>query len=300
MGSMHRSMRARAFLALAVVWLPAEAQHAPPPDLPQAGDSPQDAEPAEAARAALAEAFAAEGLVVDLEAGWCALPAAVEITEDLLEYVLVGPGGAGHESLFSTPVRASVLNTALLALGVERGTNASWSLKDPPPSAEQLAAGVSAYDVRTPAGDGFYLYAGWSEDGETYFFRVEDLLRNFASGRSMRRHAWVYLGSTLVPDPANPAEQQIFAADVYRNLVNVSFFSEGYTLVTGALEECLLQTIWAANAWLVPPRGSSVRFFFAREPIDGLPAPIAELLPAVGGEPEAPPAVPAAPEPEAR
>ena len=45
------------------------------------------------------QAFAAAGIHVDLTAGVVAVPAAVEVRDDLLEYVAVLPSGAAHESL---------------------------------------------------------------------------------------------------------------------------------------------------------------------------------------------------------
>jgi hypothetical protein len=127
-------------------------------------------------------------------------------------------------------------------------------------------------------GDGFYLYVGWRDGDETFFYRVEDLMRNLATGRSMERHSWVYLGSRMVPEGPD-SEGEVFAADVYRNLVNVSFFSDGYTLVTGALPECLEQTIWMLNGWLVPDRHAPVRLFFSRRRMDGLSVDLVETLP---------------------
>ena len=223
--------------------------------------------------------LAVQGVHLDPARGLISIPATVEVRDDLLEYLLVGPAGASHESVFQTAVMPSVLNVAMLALGVERGRNASWQPKDPPISDAELADGVSPYEVTPPEGDGFYLYAGWLEEGQVYFFQMEDLLRNLMSGRAMKRHRWVYLGSRLVPDDRG---QEVFAADIYQNVINVSFFSEGYTLLTGALPECIEQTIWMANGWLVPQRGSPVRLVFSREPLEGLPAGLRELLPDAG------------------
>lgn len=235
--------------------------------------------PPSAAREELVRSFADEGVRIEPDEGWCAIPVTVGVPEDLLEYLLVGPAGAGHESLFRTDLRPSILNTAFLALGVETGTNARWFPKEPPPSDEEIAAGVSAYEVVPPEGDGLYLYAGWRSGEEVYWYRVEDLIRNLASGRSMRRHAWVFLGSRMVPDPRRPREAQVFAADIYQNLVNVSFFSEGYTLLTAALPECLEQTIWVANAWIVPAEGEPVTLVFARGRLSGPPPALLGELP---------------------
>jgi hypothetical protein len=231
--------------------------------------------------------LAEQSVDLDLAHGYCALPVEVAVREDLLEYLLVGSAGASHESAFTTSVAPSVLNVALLALGVTPGRNADWRRKDPLPSQEELDAGVSPYEVQVPSGDGFYIYIGWRSGDEEFLYRVEDLIRNLASGQAMERSPWVYLGSAQVPrTPKSPPEDSVFAADVYRNLINVAFFREGFTLLTGAREECVEQSIWMLNAWLVPERGSKLTLFLSRERLSGaaphVRARLPELAPAVG------------------
>jgi hypothetical protein len=237
----------------------------------------------------LVDALAAEQVHLNLRRGWCWIPVDIQIRDELLEYLLVGPAGAAHESLFQTAVRASVLNTAFLALGAQPGSNATWHPKEPLPSDAEIRSGVAPYEVELPKGDGFHLYAAWRQENEVYCYRVEDLLRNLLTGHSMQRHRWIFLGSRMLPgDPGSkprepgqtpPAER--FAADIYQNLVNISFFHDGYTLLTGALEDCVEQTIWMPNAWLVPERGARVALIFARSPIEQFPSDLAVELPTV-------------------
>jgi hypothetical protein len=216
-----------------------------------------------------------EGIGLDLAAGVLSIPATVQIRSELLEYLLVGPNGAAHESLFLTRVRPSLLNAALLLLGVESGHNARWEEGQ---GVDEL--GRPQRTVHPPEGDGFYLYAAWREQGETYFFRVEDLVRNLESGRTLRRHRWVYLGSRFAA--LRPGQPEIFVADAEGNLINLSFFFQGNTLLTAAPEECLAQTIWAANEWLIPEQGEPVRLFFARRPLERLEPAWAAALPEAG------------------
>jgi len=177
-----------------------------------------------------------------------------------------------------------MLNTALLTLGAEPGTNALWAPKDPLPSEEEMRAGVSPYDITLPAGDGFYLYAAWQEDGEHYFYRAEDLIRDLARRRTMQRHRWVFLGSRMI---ARGTEgEQVFAAKAEGNLINVSFFSQGNTLLTAALESCVEQTVWLPNAWLLPPTGSPLLFVFSKEKLKELPEALAEEIPIALSEAE--------------
>jgi hypothetical protein len=236
--------------------------------------------PQERPGADLEKAFLEHGIRLDVERALCSIPVTVHVRDDLLEYLLVNAQGAQHESLFLTDVVPSRLNAALLALGVAEGKNAQWKRKDPAPTPEELRNGVLPYTVESPSGDGFLLYVAWREGGETYFYRVDDLLRNLETGRSLVRHKWVFLGSRMVRFRSSE-EKEVFAADVEGNLVNVTFFEQGNTLLTASRPECLKQTIWLANGWLLPGRGSSVELFFAREPLTALPAGIEARLPVV-------------------
>lgn len=229
----------------------------------------------------LEEAFLAQGLRVDLRQGIVAVPCEIGIREDLLEYLLVAEYGASHESLLFTEVVPSALNAVLLALGAEPGTNASWVGVEPPPTPEERQAGARDYVVTLPQGDAFYLYVAWREGQERYFYRLEDLVGNLESGRSLERHAFVYLGSRMVaPRPGQP---EAFAADLEGNLINLSYFRSGNTLLTAAVPEAVEQTIWLPNALLLPPRGAPVQLLISRQRLDCPPAPFAEHLPATGG-----------------
>jgi hypothetical protein len=259
-----------AVLTLISFWpaLPASA-----PRVVQDGPRPEG-------EAQLVASLAEQGIQLDPRAGLATIAVTVEVENDLLEYLLVAPGGARHETVFTTAVRPSMLNVALLSLGVEQGVNAQWIPRDPPPSEAERREGAKPYDVKPPEGDGFYLYAAWRRGDEIHFHRIEDLVRNLATGQTMRRHRWVYLGSRMLP--ARTEGEPEFAADVYQNLINISFFSDGYTLLAGALPECLEQSIWMSNAWLLPPRGTTVRMIFARRRLESAPAELLPLLPDVG------------------
>ena len=251
-----------------------------------AGAQQEPAGPLSPEETQLVEAMAAQDVHLDPRAGLVAIPVDVAVRDELLEYVLVGPAGATHESLFVTPIKPSVINVAILALGLESGQNAAWQPIEPAPTPEELRGGASAYSVTLPRGDVLHPYVAWRQGDDWFFYRLEDLLRNLLTGHSMQRHGWVYLGSRMIPplpghtQPAEPPPEE-FAADVYQNLINVSFFRDGYTLVTTALTECVEQTIWMCNPWLVPERGSRLLLVFSRERLDTLPAALAERLPII-------------------
>ncbi len=241
---------------------------------PARAQDPAEEPAEEAARALLEDALGAEGIRLDLERGLASVPARVLVVGDLLEYLLVGPRGATHESLFVTDATPSLLNAALLALGVEPGENAHWvevepATEDRPP----------VFEARPPSGDGFLLHVAWREADETYLYRVDDLVSNLDTGRSLRRHRWVFLGSRFRAPRAG--EPEAFVADLEQNLVNLTFFYQGNTLVTASLPECEEQTIWVANHWILPPRDQPVWLVFARAPLTSLPADWERSLPVV-------------------
>jgi len=227
--------------------------------------APQEEDPAKL----LQKSLEGTGLQLDLEAGVVSVPVQVLVRSDLLEYLLVGKRGAVHESLFSTEVKPSLLNAALLALGCQAGTNAR-------------VKGAEPHEIIAPTGgeaSGLYLHVAWREAGETYLYRIEDLLTNLETGRAMRRHRWIFLGSRFAS--LREGEPKSFVADLEENLINVSFFYQGNTLLTAALEECVQQTIWAPNAWLIPPRQEELSLVFSRRRLAGLPEGWDAKLPVV-------------------
>jgi len=228
----------------------------------------------------LQRAFREQGIRLDIEAKACAVPARICIREDLLEYLVVGPSGASHEALLSTEVTPSLLNTALVTLGVEPGENASWIETSPQPSAEEVAAGSATHEVIPPRGDGFYIYVAWREGEEHFLYRIEDLVGNLQTGRSLRRHPFVYLGSRMVrPDPEG---EEVFAADWEGNLIALSYFQQGNTVLTAAVPECVSQTIFTPNSWLLPETRSEVMLIFSRERLSVLPPSLEDGLPVNG------------------
>lgn len=262
----------------------------------------------------LLASLAAEGVHLDLAAGHVAVGAQVLMRDQLIEHVLVGPGGASHEALFSTEVTPSLLNAAVLALGTTPGRNATWHLRETPAS-EKPAGGTPAtetpatespaveqdrpgdgrgddrpeYRIEPPSGDGLYLHAGWREGDEVYFFRVEDLIANLETGRSMPRHRLVFLGSRLAVIPGMPPElsgaapgeppREVFVADFERNLVNLIYFADGNTLFTCVHGDTNRQDIWAANIWNLPEMQEPVLLVFSRTPLEACPASLRGRLP---------------------
>ncbi len=244
-------------------------------------EDPQEdqADPADAQRS---------DLLFGTDRQWLSFPVQLEVTRDYLEFLLVNPHGGVHESLFSTNLDAQVINTAVLAMGLEPGQNVQWRalIGDP---MDLQGVGVQGprqpnsipqrdqYEVVVPSGDALYLYAAWREGEETFFFRVEDLIRDLDRGRTLRRHAFVYLGSFLMP--AREDRPPRFAASMEGNLINIAFFKKPSALFTTAVEECDKQSNWLANSWLLPEQGAGMRLIFSKETLVEAPAAVLDVLP---------------------
>ena len=126
--------------ALAALCLPVFAGAQDP-----AGAAGQDPQGAEAGRKLLAELqrqFDAEKIAVDLRAQTVTIPVVMNAPPDPIEYLLIHRKGKKHEAMFYTHSKPSVLNGALLLLGLQPGQNASYKEKDPPPTLEEVEAGV--------------------------------------------------------------------------------------------------------------------------------------------------------------
>ncbi len=239
----------------------------------------------------VSEAGSENPMLFGPEQAWLSIPERLEVTQDYLEFLLTGPLGGVHESLLSTEIGAQVLNTGFLAMGLQPGKNARWeSLTEDPldPSSVGVqgqrakdAPGVdpAGYKVHVPEGDGLFLYVAWREGEETFFFRLEDLIRDLDRGRTLRRHQFVYLGSFMSTNLRTGEPQ--FAASLEGNLINAAFFRKGATLFTTAVEECDKQSNWLANSWLLPSRGSNLLLLFSKETLSSVPKELLAKLPAL-------------------
>ncbi|MCP5023182.1 MAG: hypothetical protein GY930_15600 [bacterium] len=216
---------------------------------------------------------------------WLSVPVNLEVTGDYLEYLLVNPHGAMHESLLSTKVDAESLNTMLLVLGLKPGKNAEWrSVQENQASTQAGGArnqpARETYEVIAPNGDGAFFYLAWFEGEERFFYRLEDLVRDLDRGRTMRRHALVYLGSFM----AQGANGPVFSATKEGNLINTALMRNGSTLFTTGLVECDKQSNWLANAWLLPARGSKLSLVISTKVLHCAPGELLTRMPQAIGE----------------
>jgi hypothetical protein len=109
-------------------------------------------------------------------------PARPNITADLaIEYAVVNDIGKLHESLFRTAAKAQEIHLAMLLLGAKAAmTNAFPDDLSVAPPGEKVTIEVS-----------------WKEKGKSISRRMEDLILNRVTGKSLSRGFWVYNGSNF-------------------------------------------------------------------------------------------------------
>ena len=212
-------------------------------------------------------ALAQSGIDLDLDRGTVSVPATFLILDDWLEYLIVTPQGKAHESLFQTSVRPSLLNAAILALGLEPGKRMRWENRVPQPTETELAEGVRPVLAVAPTGPQLFLYAEWTDGDEVYRYRVEDLVLKSNSRTAMDRTGWVFVSAPFVPDHPRPDQErrEVFGADRDGNIASLCFFANETHLLSSPDPDAIHQTIWTANPFLCPDKDTACTLIFSKE-----------------------------------
>ncbi len=133
-------------------------------------------------------------------------PAVLNMTEGMLEYVLVGNQGKTHESLLRTEVEPTQVHTAMLLLGVKAGERHPG---DAPPAA------INADYLRTaPAlkGDSVTVFLKWTAGGKEVTCRAEELIFNLQTKATAPVGDWTYNGSMFDQNQFLAQEEKSFIA----------------------------------------------------------------------------------------
>lgn len=243
--------------------------------------APQPQEPAPDPQKVLEEVkrqFAAEGIVLDAKQRTVTIPAVVNEPQDPIEYLLIHRRGKRHEAVFWTQSKPSVLNAALLLLGLEPGTNATYTEKNPPPTIEEIEKGADPLVITPPQGRNFWMTVRWQVPTEQPVvekgkepptkpveYCVEDLLLDLTTQEPVEDCSWVYLGGRMAQ--LYKGEPEIYMADAEGNLVSTCYMSPDNHLATmvhaRARDD---QNWWTTNK--LPEPGTEVQFVFHKvEPV---------------------------------
>jgi hypothetical protein len=216
------------------------------------------AQPAPDPLADMMKLFAEAGIVLDTEARTVSVPCEIGHPDQPLEFLLCHRRGKAHEALLLTQVKASVLNAALIALGLEPGKNARIVDKDPMPTIEQIENGAAMFDIFPPEGTAVWFTVSWEKEpgGERQEVPAEDMILDLTTEQSVDAPSWIYLGGNTAPIYRN--EPPVFVGDFEGNLISIVYKTPPNHLVTMRHERASNDQIWWLTE-LVPPPGTPVR-----------------------------------------
>lgn len=269
-------MIARALLSslLLLVAVPAQQSEPKPvvvksaPQDPKAGDAKGQDDKAAAVLAEVQKQLQAEGITYDAAAGTIAVKAVVNQPQDPIEYLLIHRKGKRHEAIFVTKAKPSVLNAALLMLGLKAGKNATYVEKNPPPTLEEVQKGADPLVVTPPQGEPFWMTVRWrvgedtdKEKAKVVEHCVEDLILDRTTGEPAVDCSWIYLGGRLAQLYRD--EPEVFVADFEGNLVSVCYLTPDNHLGTMAHANARDDQNWWMTK-LVPAPETEVEFVFHR------------------------------------
>ena len=215
---------------------------------------------ASAVLAEILESFKKEQIELDAKARTVTIPVVVNQPQDPIEYLLIHRRGKKHESMFVTETKPSVLNAALLMIGLTKGLNATFEEKNPAPTLEEVQNGVDPIIVTPPKGKPYYMTVRWTTpEKQVVEHCVEDLLLELSTQKPVGKCEWIYLGGRMAQIYKNDPE--VYVADLEGNLISVCYMSPDNHLGTmsheGARDD---QNWWATNK--LPEPGTAVKFIF--------------------------------------
>lgn len=180
-------------------------------------------------------------------------PASVNMASGIVEYLLVSPQGATHESVLVTEVEPSDLHFVMLLLGAKgSGATAADPQSGGPPqiNADYLK---SAPQIK---GDPVTLTLKWTEAGKEKTARAEDWLRNTETGKPASRGPWTYTGSMFGGDRFLAQVEGCFAA----------LLTYPSALINNPRKGNHNDQVWEINKKAIPPRDTPVEMTIQLQP----------------------------------
>jgi hypothetical protein len=252
-----------AFVLVSLVPLAGACSQEPAPARPEPAPAAQD--PAAAGQQlveAVHKQFAEQGIAVDAKAQTVTIKAVMNEPPDPIEYLLIHRRGKRHEAMFVTESKPSVLNAALLMIGLQPGKNATYREKDPPPTLAEIEQGVDPLIIVPPEGNQYWMTVRWKDSaGKPVEHCVEDLILDLSTGAPIGATSWVYLGGRMARIYKD--EPEVFVADFEGNLISVCYLSPDNHLGTMRHERARDDQNW----WITdksPPPGTELEVVFHR------------------------------------
>jgi CubicO group peptidase (beta-lactamase class C family) len=266
---------------------PAPVPRPLPADVEWLDQPPPEAAALAASPAAYAELLEKNGLSLDVQGGTLAMRGSVLHDQQSLggypvEYLVVTERGRTHEALVLVRAQPALVDACLRALGAAPGSPMHSASKEPPPTAEELAAGASPWEVVPAAGELVDVRLAWSgADGAPRNIPLESALLDLRTGEALAQQDWVYTGGGFGPLRAGRRVLQTFLADAQGDIIGISPLDrggEGVCVLERNSPDGADDSLYAVNGAQAPPRGTNVTLL--------LRPTGARTAPAVGPRPE--------------
>jgi hypothetical protein len=174
-------------------------------------------------------------------------PGKLNMSKDLIEYVLVTPEGSTHESLLTSEIQPSDLQFVMLLLDAKGA-----GLLAPQPDAAPPGQIDEAYLKTAPRlkGDNVSISVSWkNQDGLEKIMALEELLMNDETKKPADKGPWLYNGSMFGADGKFLAQQMGCFISVVTNPA---------ALINNPRKGNDNDRIWAVNEKQSPPVGTAV------------------------------------------
>jgi hypothetical protein len=235
-------LMAGSLLATAQDRAPVEPGSLPAPD--------QAVEPVKPAIEKLDESRFQMGQVVfDHKSREIRFPCKVNMTEGLLEYLVVHQNGKVHESLFVTETSPTHINLALTLLKYRP----SRELYPLPNDTGGLSGDFPVVPDDIKASARIRIDVEWSEEGNTKRLPVNDWIQHAVKTTAMPQGPWVYGGSEFYDGQFVPETSGDIAA----------IFVAQSSLINYPGEDNRDDTVWLAFTKRIPPQGTNVTLVIA-------------------------------------
>ena len=176
-------------------------------------------------------------------------PAQVNMTEGLLEFLVVHKNGKLHESLFFTEASPLDLNLAFTLLRYKP----SRELYPLPSATGGASTNFPDVPAETKAAARVDIFVEWTEDGKTRRLPANDLVQHEVKAVAMPPGPWVYGGSDI--------HDGKFIAETTGDVIAIYLAMSALVNYPG--EDRSDDTVWIPFTNRVPPEGTKVTVIIA-------------------------------------
>jgi hypothetical protein len=176
-------------------------------------------------------------------------PTQVNMTEGLLEFLIVHQNGKVHESLLTTTVSPSHLNLAFTLLGY----SPSKELYLLPDENGKLPTVYPDVPAEVKAAARVMIHVEWSDDGEIRRIPINEWIQHTITTTSMPAGPWVYGGSDF--------SQGIFAAETSGDVAAI--YRSMAAILNYPGNDNDNDAVWTPFPKRVPPEGTNLTVIIA-------------------------------------